>query len=75
MTDTTNDGWERRVLARPLIQGGIRREPGETVALRVDQIARLEREGYFAEAAKAPKTRGKATRTGKRKTEGGNNEA
>ena len=60
MTETDT---ELRVLARPLIQGGIRREPGETVALRVDQIARLEREGYFA---KAPKTRRRATGTAKK---------
>ncbi len=41
------DGREARVLAKPLVQAGIERAPGETVRLRPDQIARLEVEGYF----------------------------
>ena len=53
MSKTRNDGREDRVLAKPLIQAGERREPGETVRLRPDQIERLEGDGYF-EAAKAP---------------------
>ena len=36
-----------RTLAKPLIQAGVRREPGEEVALRPEQIERLEPEGYF----------------------------
>ena len=42
MSKTRNDGREDRVLAKPLIQAGERREPGETVRLRPDQIERLE---------------------------------
>lgn len=38
---------QKRVLAKPLVQAGERREIGETVELRPDQIARLEPEGYF----------------------------
>lgn len=41
-----------RVLARPLIQRGIERKPGETVELRAHQVEWLEREGYFGEEAK-----------------------
>ena len=47
MSKTRNDGREDRVLAKPLIQAGVRREAGETVRLRPDQIARLEADGYF----------------------------
>lgn len=42
---------QKRVLAKPLVQGGELREPGETVELRQDQIERLERQGYFEAAA------------------------
>ena len=44
---------ERRTLARPLVQGGVHKAPGETVELRPDQIARLEAQGYFAAAQEA----------------------
>lgn len=44
---------ERRTLARPLVQGGVHKAPGETVELRPDQIARLEAQGYFAAAPAA----------------------
>ena len=46
---------QKRILAKPLIQGGERREPGETVELRPDQIARLELDGYFEPAAPTDK--------------------
>ena len=46
---------QKRVLAKPLIQAGERREPGETVELRPDQIARLEPDGYFEPVAPADK--------------------
>ena len=46
---------QKRVLAKPLVQAGERREIGETVELRPDQIARLEPEGYFAAPAPADK--------------------
>ena len=50
---------QKRVLAKPIVQGGERREPGETVELRLDQIARLEPQGYFE--APAPDKQGKST--------------
>lgn len=46
---------QKRVLAKPLVQAGERREPGETVELRPDQIARLEPEGYFEAPVPADK--------------------
>lgn len=46
---------QKRVLAKVLIQNGIRREPGETVELRPDQIERLEPKHYFAPAPPADK--------------------
>ena len=46
---------QKRVLAKVLIQGGRRREPGETVELRPDQIERLEPEKYFAPLPPADK--------------------
>ena len=52
-----DDGREARVLAKPIEQAGVLREPGETVRLRPDQIARLEPEGYFKNPAGAGKTR------------------
>ena len=51
-----------RVLARQLRQGGEVREPGATVRLRQDQIARLEPGGYFEPL----KARGKAPEGGKK---------
>ena len=41
---------ERRTLARPLVQGGVHKAPGETVELRPDQIARLDAQGILAPA-------------------------
>ena len=52
-----DDGREERTLAKPIEQAGVLREPGETVRLRPDQIARLEPEGYFKNPAGAGKTR------------------
>lgn len=49
----------RRKLARPLIQAGVERNPGETVLLRRDQIDRLAPEGYFENAAPASRRRKK----------------
>jgi hypothetical protein len=43
----------RKTLARPLVQAGVRREPGEVVALRPDQIERLAPDGYFEDAQDA----------------------
>ena len=42
-----------RVLAKPMVQGGVEHAAGETVLLRPDQVERLEADGYFAE----PKSR------------------
>ena len=36
-----------RLLAKALVQAGVEKQPGETVSLRADQIARLEAEGCF----------------------------
>ncbi len=44
------DTREERILARPMIQAGIERAPGETVRLRPDQIERLQAQGYLAGA-------------------------
>ena len=44
---------ERRTLARPLVQGGEHKAPGETVELRPDQIARLDAQGILAPAQEA----------------------
>ena len=55
MTDEANSETQERVtriLARPLIQAGMKKEPGDEVLLRPDQIERLEPEGYFRPAAK-----------------------
>ena len=52
-----------RVLAKPLIQRGVRREPGETVLLRPDQIERLEPEGYLRAAGAAKAKPGKEDRS------------
>ncbi len=41
---------EERVLAKPLIQTGVLKQPGETVRLRPDQIARYGTQGYFEAA-------------------------
>ena len=49
---------EERILAKPLVQSGVLKQPGETVRLRPDQIARLEAGGHFepvkAKAAHIP---------------------
>ena len=42
MAAKARKGRERRTLARPLVQGGVHKAPGETVELRPDQIARLD---------------------------------
>ena len=47
-----DDGREQRMLAKPLVQAGIECNPGDTVRLRPDQIARLEAQGYFEPTAK-----------------------
>ena len=55
MAAKARKGRERRTLARPLVQGGVHKAPGETVELRPDQIARLDAQGYFAaDGAPAP---------------------
>ena len=41
----------KKTLARPLILAGVRREPGETVTLRPDQVERLAPQGYFDDGA------------------------
>lgn len=37
----------RRVLAKPLVNRGLKLQPGDTVDLRQEQIERLEPDGYF----------------------------
>ena len=44
---------ERRTLAKPLVQAGEQKEPGDTVELRPDQIARLEAQGVLLPAGGA----------------------
>lgn len=39
-----------KVLARPLVQAGVLREPGDTVTLTPAQVERLAAEGYFTDA-------------------------
>ncbi len=56
MTRKTGDGREERILARPLVQAGVERMPGETVRLRPAQIERLEQEGYFTSPDKTRRT-------------------
>ena len=52
----------KKRLVKPLIQGGERREAGEVVTLRPDQVERLASEGYFNEAGTASQPqRGKQT--------------
>ena len=47
---------EERTLARPLRVAGVQREPGATVRLRPDQIARLEPDGYFEKTHNAERS-------------------
>ena len=54
---------EERILAKPLVQSGVLKQPGETVRLRPDQIARLEAGGHF-EPVKAKAAGAKAGKTG-----------
>lgn len=48
MAAKTQPKRERRTLAKPLVQAGVERQPGEEVELRPDQIARLEAQGVVA---------------------------
>ena len=41
-----------KVLARPIVQAGVLREPGETITLTPAQVERLAPEGYFADTSK-----------------------
>lgn len=58
MAAKARKGRERRTLARPLVQGGTPRQPGETVELRPDQVARLEAQGILAPAQEAQRAEG-----------------
>ena len=70
-----SDAREERVLARPMIQAGIERAPGETVRLRPDQIERLQAQGYLAgakaKAAAGGAAAGDAARAGNETKEAG----
>ena len=58
MNPETRKGREKRVLAKPLVQGGQPKAPGDEVWLRPDQIERLAPGGFFKtdEPAPAPET-------------------
>lgn len=68
----SDDTRQERVLAKPLIQAGLLRKPGETVRLRPGQIERLEVDGYFEAAARANKPKAAAkedAKTAERETD------